>query len=252
MLAFNPAQANELADAELPKGHPTIDKNHSLSTSSLKDASNIPTFKVGNTEGKTSGNYITKAEPFFQSYCISCHGTEGEKIRGDLDLREFASDESIIKDRDIWFTILEQIETEEMPTKKPFPSDTERADFVEWLHAKLNEIDWSKVKHAGHVTMPRLTKQEYVNTIRDLLGMDVRPGYILFDDGEGNSGFTTDRSSLFITPSSMEKYISAAQKALAPIENGVRSTTKVYEAENMLSTSVNVNAKKSPLMETTH
>jgi len=141
-----------------------------------------------------TGQTITEeALPFFEKYCYKCHSEE-ERIRGDLDLKDFTLEETLIKDRDYWLDILELVETEEMPTKEPLPTPTEREHFVTWLNSRLNEVDWSKVKHAGHVTMPRLTKREYNNTMRDLLGVDIKPGSILFDDGEGQSGFTSDRT----------------------------------------------------------
>jgi len=139
-------------------------------------------------------SFTDYAMPFMQEFCYKCH-SEDEKVKGDIDLAEFTSPESIVKDREIWMDILEQVETEEMPTKKPLPTPQEREEFVTWLKDKLNEVDWSKVKYAGHVPMPLLTKQEYNNTMRDLLGVDVQPGSILFEDGEGHSGFTTDRKA---------------------------------------------------------
>ncbi|MFC5051431.1 DUF1592 domain-containing protein [Rubritalea spongiae] len=193
----------------------------------------------------SADNFANIAEPFFQSYCYRCHSAD-EKTKGDVDLKEFASDASITKDRDMWLDILYLVETEEMPTKEPLPTAAERAAFVEWLDSKVNSVDWSKVKHAGYVPMPRLTKKEYNNTMRDLLGVDVQPGHILFEDGEGNSGFTTDRSNLFLSPAAMEKYIEAADKALDAVIGGIEPISKTFEAENMLSTA-NIKALSSSL-----
>lgn len=181
------------------------------------------------------------AKPFMQEFCYKCHSAD-KKIKGDLDLTDFSMAKSLIKDADIWRDILEQVETEEMPTKDPLPSSEERAKFVKWLKGELNSVDWTKVKHAGHVSMPLLTKREYNNTIRDLLGVDVQAGYILFDDGEGHSGFTTDRSNLFLSPASIEKYFSAADKALDAIASNERPISKMVQAEAMLSTSKMVSA----------
>ena len=102
-------------------------------------------------------------QPLISKYCYSCHG-EGKKLRGDLDLTPYQKDTQVFEERDEWLYILEQIETEEMPTKEPLPTDEERALMVNWIHQRLNDIDWSQIREAGHVTIPRLNKREYSNT----------------------------------------------------------------------------------------
>jgi len=189
---------------------------------------------VNQTSAQT---FESMAIPFMEDYCYKCH-SEDERVRGDLDLLHHSMAESLVKDREVWLDILEQVETEEMPTKKPLPSAEERAKFVEWLRGEVDSVDWSKVKYAGHVAMPRLTKREYNNTMRDLLGVDVKPGHILFEDGEGTSGFTSDRSNLFISPASMEKYFQAADKALDAVGVNHKPIDMKYEAEDFLTTSV--------------
>ncbi len=66
----------------------------------------------------------------------------------------------------------------------------------------------------GRVTLPRLTKAEYNNTLRDLLGVDFQRGGMLLDDGQGLSGFTNDRDALFISPALAEQLFDAAEYAL--------------------------------------
>ena len=175
-------------------------------------------------------------QPLISKYCYSCHG-EGKKLRGDLDLTPYQKDTQVFEERDEWLYILEQIETEEMPTKEPLPTDEERALMVNWIHQRLNDIDWSQIREAGHVTIPRLNKREYSNTMRDLFGFDTYAGEALSADGEGQNGFTTDRDNLFITPSEMEKYFQAANQAIdAAIANEARPVTKRFESEKMFMT----------------
>lgn len=112
----------------------------------------------------------------------------------------------------------------------------ERAALVKWLDTKLNSIDWSSIKHAGHVTIPRLNKTEYNNTMRDLLGVDIKPGNLFSDDGEGQSGFTTDRDNLFLSAALMEKYFTAAENALDALMKDVEPIDLQIEAEDMFVT----------------
>ena len=76
------------------------------------------------------------------------------------------------------------------------------------------KIDTAQPPNPGHVTIPRLTRDEYNNTLRDLLGIDFHPGDGFTADGEGSSGFNTDRDALFLTPAQLEKYLAAADTAL--------------------------------------
>ena len=96
-------------------------------------------------------------QPLLEKCCYRCHGEE--KIKGDLDLTTYHTKESVFADRDIWLDVHEQIETEEMPTKGALPTNAERVLIMEWIQATLNEVDWSQVKHAGHVRMPLLNNK---------------------------------------------------------------------------------------------
>ncbi|MGJ8652754.1 MAG: DUF1592 domain-containing protein [Opitutaceae bacterium] len=175
-------------------------------------------------------------KPLIEQYCYRCHGEE-DKIKGDLDLTPFKTGDHVFAERDTWLYVLEQIETEEMPTKDPLPTDEERELMVEWIDARLNDIDWSQVREAGRVTIPRLNNTEYANTLRDLLGVDTNAAATFSRDGEGQSGFTTDRDNLFITASDMEKYFQAAERALeATVALEAPPMVKRLESEEMFMT----------------
>ncbi|MDB9741670.1 DUF1592 domain-containing protein [Akkermansiaceae bacterium] len=181
-----------------------------------------------------------KIQPLIKEYCYRCHGEE--KLKGDVDLTTYTNAQQVFEDRRMWLDVLEQIETEEMPTKEPLPSAEEREEMVEWINTKLNSVDWTKIVDAGHVTYPRLNKREYTNTVNDLLGVKLDAGYVLNPDSEGQSGFTTDRDNLFMTPTDIDKYFTAASSALdvlTPVDKKRGVTRKeiktILEAEDMLN-----------------
>ena len=174
-------------------------------------------------------------QPLLEEYCYKCHNEE--KTRGDFDLTPYKTGEQIFTDREDWLFVLEQIETEEMPTKEPLPTAEERALMVNWIDQRLNDVDWSQVREAGHVTIPRLNKTEYQNTLRDLFGLPTQAGSKLSDDGEGRSGFTTDRDNLFITASDIEKYFKAANEVIEASFAFQSKPKKLhFESEEMLIT----------------
>lgn len=197
----------------------------------IVQASNVATAATEETL-VTFENHI---QPLLEEYCFRCHGEE--KQQGEVKLSSFLSKEMLLKDHKLWQEVIHLVKTEEMPDEEPLPTPQERAVLVNWLEQTLDEIDWSKVKNPGHITMPRLTKTEYNNTMRDLLGYDFSPGNFFSEDGQGQSGFTNDRDSLFITPVQMEKYFDAAERSIDSLLSFKKPPIKYhYESEDMFMT----------------
>ena len=173
--------------------------------------------------------------PLLTKYCLDCHNAE--KHKGDLDLTGFQSVASIQAEFKTWQLVLQQVEDEEMPPKKPLPSGGERAMILTRVREMLESIDWSQHRGIAHLTLPRLTKAEYNNTLRDLIGVDFQPANQLLDDGQGLSGFTNDRDALFISPALAEQLFDAADYALqAALDLRGKTEKKRFEAEKMLMT----------------
>ncbi|MCB1076708.1 MAG: DUF1587 domain-containing protein, partial [Verrucomicrobiae bacterium] len=174
-------------------------------------------------------------QPLLEQYCHRCHGAEEQK--GDLRLDGYHRVGSVIRDREVWLKVLEQLESREMPTKKPFPTEEEYGQMIRWVDGVVNHIDWDAIKHPGHVTIPRLTKQEYNRTLHDLLGLPIDPGRDFSEDGEGKSGFNNDRDALFVTPSQMEKYFDAADRAIESVMAlNEKPFRRQFESEAMFMT----------------
>ena len=182
-------------------------------------------------DGPLSGD---AAHTLFKTYCVRCHNAE--KHEGDIDLTGFGERPDSLVARKRWNKLVEQLESQEMPPEEPLPTEDERRRLIAWAKSAV-EIDWSKVRDPGHVTIPRLTREEYNHTLRDLLGLDTRPGDAFSADGEGASGFNTDRDALFLTPALMEQYLAAAASALdavAALEH--EPMLRRFESEDMFMT----------------
>jgi hypothetical protein len=188
---------------------------------------------------------FAEIRPLLQKYCLDCHNKDKQK--GDVDLTHFGSSQDVVKEFKLWQTMLQQVEEEEMPPKKPLPSAAEREEIVAFLKKGIESVDWSQQKGVEHVTLPRLTKTEYNNTLRDLLGIDFEPGKLLLDDGPGLSGFTNDRDALFISPALAEQLFDAADYALQSLLNlRQKPYSKRFEAENMLMTERSAKPEELP------
>ena len=159
--------------------------------------------------------------PLLDKYCYACHGRG--KSKGDLALDSFHNLAEITKERKVWELVLHHVHSGEMPPdNKPQPTPAERERITGWLEATLFHFD-PKHPDPGRVTIRRLNRAEYNNTVHDLLGVDFHPADDFPVDDSGY-GFDTIGDVLSLPPLLMEKYLAAADKVLEsalPSEQGV-------------------------------
>ena len=157
-------------------------------------------------------SYEKDVLPFVTKHCFSCHG--GAKKKGGVTLDKFKDAEAIQKDRALWQAALDMIRTGEMPPKKqPRPTKAETESVLTAIDELLNKIDCTKPRDVGRVTIRRLNRAEYNNTIRDLVGVDFKPAENFPADDSGY-GFDNIGDVLVMSPLLLEKYLSAAETIL--------------------------------------
>ena len=148
--------------------------------------------------------------PFTQKYCLNCHGSE--KPEAGISFAKFVDEKTMLKDRRTWQRAFEMVTSGEMPPRdEPQPTADEKAKLLEYLDEKLHRIDCSQVSDPGRVTVRRLNRAEYNNTIRDLMGVTFRPADDFPSDDVGY-GFDNIGDVLSLPPLLMEKYLNAAEK----------------------------------------
>jgi hypothetical protein len=156
---------------------------------------------------------VRAAEPFeafLEKHCIRCHGPEKEK--GDLRLDTLSRDFKLGADSHHWAEVIENVNSGEMPPKKEKrPTQAEIAAFVTNLDALLKEGRAARMAKRPSVAHYRLSRQEYQNTVYDLLGVRYDPA----KQGELNEdtrwhGFERIGSELSLSPSHMDRYYRAA------------------------------------------
>ena len=151
-----------------------------------------------------------RVAPIVGKYCVGCHGPE--KPKGKLNLAAFADEEAVLKDRRTWAKVLEAVEGGDMPPEgKPRPSEAEAEGLTAWLQAKISTADCQLAADPGRVTMRRLNRAEYNNTIRDLVGVPFRPADDFPQDDVGY-GFDNIGDVLTLSPILMERYLAAAEE----------------------------------------
>ena len=65
-----------------------------------------------------------------------------------------------------------------------------------WIKKDIDAFDYSKVSEPGNVPARRLSREEYNRTIRDLVGLDLRPADQFPIDFTGSSGFSNSANTL--------------------------------------------------------
>ncbi len=154
--------------------------------------------------------------PLLQKHCLRCHG--GEKPKGGVDLRKFGDEESLRGDPDLWLRVVDAMVERTMPPpgNRAGPNEADRERAAASIRAILETRDG--VRDPGPGLIQRLTRRQYNNTIRDLLGVDSDPADAFPADGGGGAGFDNNASTLFVPPILMEKYLAAAADVLAKAE----------------------------------
>jgi len=153
-------------------------------------------------------------EPFFKEHCYRCHGEKKQK--GDLRMDTLTRDFAVPPVAMHWADIMDRISAAEMPPEdEDQPKAEEAARVVEWIAAQLTEAEAARSAAAERVTFHKLTRAEYANTIRDLLGAnyDAADPSGLPEDPDWQ-GFERLSSVLTLSPSHVEKYLAAAETVL--------------------------------------
>lgn len=155
--------------------------------------------------------------PVIDKYCLSCHGPDKQK--GNVRFDTLNPDMINGHDAEKWHAALDMINSGEMPpAKEEQPNNEERRAFVTWM---TDNIKLASAAHKDNSTHPirRLTKQQYTNTLQELLGVDVDFGSILPDDGKSELGFSNDGEVLQMTSLHGEYFQKIAKDALLKAVN---------------------------------
>lgn len=153
--------------------------------------------------------FNTVGVAFVQKHCVMCHGEQNKKA--DLSLSADKDDFSVFKNRKRWDLAIEMIEAGEMPpAKQPRPTPAEIEQFTASVQAAFANGNKAAKLDPGRVTIRRLNRTEYNNTIRDLVGVDFQPAEDFPSDDIGH-GFDNIGDVLTVSPVLMERYLAAAE-----------------------------------------
>ena len=169
------------------------------------------------------------SKSFFAQHCQACHA--GAKPKGKFRLDSLTQDFDDKANRERWLAVLEQVKNGTMPPKeRPRPQAKDIATLTEWIGGRVATGETARNAAQGRVAMRRLNRAEYLNTVRDLLAVDIDLKDLLPID-DASSGFDNSAEALHVSSYLMENYLEAADRVLeAAIAGGPKpQTNKMFK-----------------------
>ena len=152
-----------------------------------------------------------KHRAFFQSHCLDCHDSATRE--GKVDLESMSFEIKTLEQAELWQKVLNALNSGEMPPEdSEQPGNTEKADFLDDLAQTMVTARKALSDSGGKITMRRLNRREYRNTIEHLTGVKVDVGSLPTDGGSGT--FDTVGSSQFISSDQFEQYLKLGRQAI--------------------------------------
>ncbi|MFK8113363.1 MAG: DUF1592 domain-containing protein [Rubripirellula sp.] len=155
-----------------------------------------------------SNHFTEHVAPFLNAHCADCHS--GADAEGGIGFDQYTDSANVQKDFELWEQVVRLVREHQMPpADHTQPTNDEATAFTAAIEVELSQFDCAAEKHPGRVTIRRLNKAEYNNTIRDLTGLNLNlaDGFPSDDVGEG---FDNIADVLSLPPILFEKYMDAS------------------------------------------
>jgi hypothetical protein len=155
-----------------------------------------------------AARFHKEIQPLLTQYCSDCH-MDGMK-KGGVSFDEVGSDKDLLAKRDLWLAVLQNVRAGLMPPpKKDRPTAAEQQRLADWIKFDAFRINRNNLD-PGRVTVRRLNRVEYRNTIRDLMDVEYNTAGEFPPDDTGY-GFDNIGDVLTVSPMLLEKYLVAAR-----------------------------------------
>lgn len=146
-----------------------------------------------------------------EDYCLDCHDAFEEEGGVNLEDLSFAMD--TIEAAELWQKVLNVTNAGEMPPEDEKQlTAAEKTEFLADLSKQLVVARDALSDSGGVITMRRLNRREYENTIESLLGVKIDA--VDLPDDANSGGFDTNGSALFFSSDQFEQYLAIAERAL--------------------------------------
>jgi len=147
-----------------------------------------------------------------EQHCFDCHGRGASE--GNLQLDTLLEQSASEQTRQTWWKVLANLRAGTMPPPDSGtqPTKQQLQSLGEWI--KFDALGIDKIHpDPGRVTLRRLNRREYANTIRDLLGIEFN-AEIAFPPDDTGFGFDNIGDALSLSPMVVEKLLAAASQVV--------------------------------------
>ena len=179
----------------------------------------------------TLGSKRAEAIELLKNNCFDCHG--GGEREGNLQLDSLLEQSDSPETRSLWWKVLTNVRAGTMPPPDSGAklSAEESAPLLEWLKYSAMAID-SANPDPGRPTARRLSRREYANTIRDLVGIEYNAD-VMFPPDDSGFGFDNIGDAQSLSLMLLEKYLSAAKEI---VDKAVPTVCKVVSRQSLKPT----------------
>jgi hypothetical protein len=140
-------------------------------------------------------------------YCVGCHN--GRAKAGNLTLQGLDT-AHVAENAETWEKVVRKLRGGLMPPAgAPRPDEAAYRTFLTTLQTSLDRAAAGDPNPGRTETVHRLNRIEYVNSVRDLLGIDMAEDLLPADDS--SYGFDNIAGVLKMSPALMERYLAAAK-----------------------------------------
>ncbi len=130
------------------------------------------------------------------AHCLKCHGADDPE--GNIRLDDLSFEITSVETAERWQKVLNVLNSGAMPPEDESPlAAAAKADLVDDLAQTMVAARKSLADQRGSITMRRLNRREYRNTLRELLGAEINVAELPADTGNG--AFDTVGSNLFMS-----------------------------------------------------
>jgi hypothetical protein len=155
--------------------------------------------------------FPVKHRAFFKQHCLSCHDSETQEGKVNLETLSFRI--TTLEQAELWQKLLNALNAGEMPPEdESQPANTVKADFLDDLAQTMVAARKNLSDSGGNITLRRLNRREYQNTIEYLTGGRVDVGSLPNDGGSGT--FDTVGTAQFISSDQFEQYLKLGRIAI--------------------------------------
>ena len=146
-----------------------------------------------------------------EAHCFKCHAGAHPEAGVRLDDLRFTIDD--IETAERWQKVLATLNSGEMPPEEePQPEALAKTELLDDLSRTMQAARRVLADTGGKITMRRLNRREYANTIHSLLGVEPDVAQLPDDDGIGT--FDTIGSALFMSSDQFENYLEIGRRAI--------------------------------------